>query len=356
MSRRIVSILLALAAGCSSAPPPSNQMAPTPSEQPKVQAPPKPAPLAAPAAPSTDGIAARINNEILTWKDVKDALKEIKASDLTPELLKSKRRELAEERMILQSARKNNLSISELELDEAQRRDVKQYGSEEEFEKVIRIRYGTKTVYREEKRRQLLIFKLYRHLMQQSWTNPGKETPGLMLDFVSPQETREYFERHSDQFQAIEQVAFTRIGLQFSTPAEEKIKQQVAESLVRKLAEGAEFTMLAYFYSDVSRAKGFRDRGVTRKDLAGFYTPETVTYLFDVMKEGEVSGIVKDGKSINIFKMEQKFAQKAETFDESQLKIRSMLENKYREENRKRLRDHLRKDAYLWPEDLFENE
>jgi hypothetical protein len=192
--------------------------------------------------------------------------------------------------------------------------------------------------------------------MQQSWTNPGKETPGLMLDFVSPQETREFFEKHTEQFQAIEQVAFTRIGLQFSSPGEERIKMQVAESLVRKLEEGAEFTMLAYFYSDVSRAKGFRDRGVTRKDLSTFYTPETVTYLFDVMKEGEVSGIVKDGKTINIFKMEQKFAQKAETFDEAQLKIRNMLENGYREANRKRLRDHLRKEAYLWPEDLFENE
>jgi len=355
MSRRNFAVFLILAAGCSSAPPTENQMAPTPPLQVRPQESPKPVALPAPPPVSNDGIAARINNEILTWKDVRDALKEIKAADLTPDLLKSKRSDMAEEKMFLQAARKNNLSITEQELDEAQRRDIKLYGSEEEFEKVIRIRYGTKTAYREDKRRTLLIYKLYRHLMQMSWTNPGKDTPGLMLDFVSPDEIREYYQSHETQFQAIEHVAFIRIGLQYSSPKEREIKLQVAESLQRKLQQGAEFTMLAYFYSDVNRAKAFRDRGVTRKDLAAFYKPETVHYLFDEMKEGEVSRtVIEDGNTLNIFKMEQKFAQKQESFDEAQLKIRANLENQYRETNRKKLRDHLRKEAYLWPGDLFE--
>ncbi|HVR83030.1 MAG TPA: peptidylprolyl isomerase [Planctomycetota bacterium] len=333
-------------------------MAPTPPGPSKAQEPAKPVPLPSPpAAPvSGDGIAARINNEILTWKDVRDALKEIKPGDVTPELLKSKRGDMAEEKMFLQAAKKNNLTITDQELDEAQRRDIKLYGSEEEFEKVIRIRYGTKTAYREDKRRTLLIYKLYRHLMQMSWTNPSKDTPGLLLDFVSPEEVREYYKTHESQFQAIETIAFIRIGLQYSTEKERELKQLLAESLQRKLKQGAEFTMLAYFYSDVNRAKSFRDRGVTRKDLDGFYTSQTVHYLFDVMKEGEVSGIVEDGKTLNIFKMEQKFAQKQESFDEAQIKIRANLENQYREANRKKLRDHLRKDAYLWPADLFDKD
>jgi hypothetical protein len=114
--------------------------------------------------------------------------------------------------------------------------------------------------------------------------------------------------------------------------------------------------MLAYFYSDVRRAKDFRDRGVSRKDLEGFYTPETIRYLFDEMKEGQVSPIIKDGKTLNIFKMEQKFKQKEEGFEEAQIKIRNMKENQKREENRQQLRDYLRKDAYLWPTDLFDFE
>jgi hypothetical protein len=357
MSRVIGPILLACAAalGCSSAPPP-NQMAPTP----KLDAPAatNTAPQAvAPAVPiSNDGIAARINNEIITWKDVLEVLQEIKPADLTVELKKSKLREMAEERMFLQAAKKNKLTVTEQELDDAQRRDAKMYTSEEEFEKYIRIKYKTKTIYRETRRKEILIFKLYRHLMQQSWTNPGLDTPGLMLDFVSPQEIREYFDNNPRMFEGIERISFIRIGLQYSVDREEDFKRLVAESLLRKLGEGAEFAMLAFFYSDVPRAKNFRDMGVARKDLEGFYTTETVRYLFDVMKEGEISPVIKDGRSLNIFKMEQKVNQKPETFEEAQVKIRNMLENKAREENRKKLRDHLRKDAYLWPPDLFDYE
>jgi len=350
MSRGIV--LLLLAVGCSSTSHPS-QMAPAPKVEAALQSPPAAAPV---ATNTSTEIAARINNEIITWKDVREVLKEIKPADLTPELKKSKLRDMAEERMFLQAAKKHNLTVTEQELDEAQRRDIKGYGSEEEFERVIRIRFGTKTAYREDKRRQILIYKLYRHLLQQSWTNPGKDTPGLMLDFVAPEKIREYFTQHPEQFQAIERISFMRIGLQYTNDRDEVMKKQLAESVIRKLDEGAEFAMLAFFYSDIRRAKDFRDMGVSRKDCETFYTPDTIKYLFDVMKEGEISPIIKDGKSFNIFKMEQKINQKAETFEEAQGKIRSMMENQYREENRKKLRDHLRKDAYLWPTDLFDQD
>ena len=105
-------------------------MAPAPKVEAALQSPPAATPV---ATNTSTEIAARINNEIITWKDVREVLKEIKPADLTPELKKSKLRELAEERMFLQAAKKNNLTVSEQELDEAQRRDIKGYGSEEEF-------------------------------------------------------------------------------------------------------------------------------------------------------------------------------------------------------------------------------
>ena len=356
---RVISLAFLLCAatlGCSSSSP-TNEMAPNPRHDPQAETRTTPV-AAAPAAPRNNGdsIAARVNNEIITWKDVGETLKEIKPADITPELKKSKLRMVAEERMFLQAARRNNLTVTEQELDEAQRRDVKNFGGEDEFEKLVRIKWGTKTRYRENRRNELLIYKLYRHLLQQSWTNPGKDTPGLMLDFVAPAEIREFFEKNAHMFQAIERISFMRIGLQFANNRDEDFKRMLAESLARKLDEGAEFAMLAFFYSDVNRAKNFRDLGVSRKELEGFYSKETIKYLFDVMKEGEVSPIMKDGNTYNIFKMEQKVNQQAESFEEAQVKIRNMLENKYREENRRKLRDHLRKDAYLWPADLFDNE
>src|SRR6185295_5231145 len=205
MSRGIVLLLLAGGAfGCSSAAPaaPAHQMAPTAKVEGPVER--QSPPVAAPVPTNASGeTAARINNEIITWKDVQDVLKEIKPGD------------------------------------------VKTYGSEEEYERVIRIRFGTKPASREDKRRQILIYKLYRHLLQQSWTNPGKDTPGLMLDFVAPEEIREYYTKHPEQFQAIERISFMRIGRQFSGQGQQVEKMQLAESVLRKLDEGAEFAMMA---------------------------------------------------------------------------------------------------------------
>jgi len=72
-------------------------MAPTPRLDPPVeQKEQKPVQVAiAPPSPSTDGIAARVNNDIITWKDVLETLKDIKPQDITVELKKSNLRQLA---------------------------------------------------------------------------------------------------------------------------------------------------------------------------------------------------------------------------------------------------------------------
>src|SRR6185436_20866067 len=72
MSRVIVGVLAVAACfGCAGAPPPASQMAPAQAAKPDPGEPRKPAPtvtIEPPAAISNDGIAARINNEIITWK------------------------------------------------------------------------------------------------------------------------------------------------------------------------------------------------------------------------------------------------------------------------------------------------
>ena len=112
-------------------------------------------------------------------------------------------------------------------------------------------------------------------------------------------------------------------------------------------------SMLAWFYSDVRRAKDFRDMNVTRKDLEGIYSPETIRTLFETLKESEVSPIVKDGKTLNLFKMEQKILQKAESFEEARGRILEFFQSDLREKNRKKFRDLLRRQAKLEPPDLF---
>ncbi len=313
-----------------------------------------PAPPPAPTTLPDSGIAARINNEILTWKDVADALRKVKPEQVTEELRRAKRRELAEERLFLQAARQNGVTVSDQQLDEVLRREIRQMGGEEAFEKYLRFNGMTSTEYREQKRRTLLIFSLYRHLFQQAWQNPNLRTPALMLDFVSPQEILEFYTANRDQFKAIENATFWRIAFQFRNEADKAEKRELAESVLRKLEEGTEFAMLAFFYSDVRRAREFEDRGQTPEQLAQFYEPKTVDLLMNRMKEGEVSPLWEDRNTLNLFRLEQRVRQREESFEEAQPRIRTVLENRKREENRRQLRDHLKRDAYLWPQDLFD--
>jgi hypothetical protein len=306
-----------------------------------------------------DGIAARINNEILTWKDVDDTLKFIKPADLTPELRRRKLVDLAEERLFLQAAKQHSLTVSEQELDDVLRRERKNFKTDEDFERYIRTAWTTMTEYREGKRRAYLQHKLFRFLIQKSFTNPDDKTPGLLVDYVPPEEIRKYYDANRDRFKAIDTVTVTRIGLQYANDREEAAKRAILESVLRKLEEGTDFLYLAFYYSEMNRAtKDLGHRDLSREEASVYYAPETVKLLFDGLKPGDLSGIVKDRTSINVFRLEQRVQQKEESFEDLvvQGKIRTYLENQQREKNRKRLRAHLVKSAYVWPPDLFEGE
>jgi hypothetical protein len=346
-------------AACSGTEPARREMAPAREAAPAPA--PRPAasrPEPAPAPPPTEGghgIAARINNEIVTWKDVGDAVAKVKGP-VSAELKRGTLRQIAEERLFLQAAKKNGVAVGDQELDDAIRRDIKTYGGEEEYERWLRLRNLTKTEAREEKRKTILIYKLYRHIIQKSFSQPDASTPGLLVDSVAPVEIAEYYEKNKEKFKAIENATFGRIALQFSSPREKEAKRAMAESIVRRLNEGADFAMLSIHYSDVRRAQEFADRQRTREQTAEFYAPETVALLFDELKVGETSGIVEDRNTINIFRLEQRIQQRAESLEEAEPRIRATIESRKREENRRKLRDHLVRDAYLWPADLFEDE
>jgi hypothetical protein len=321
---------------------------------PRAEAAPRAAPL--PSRPQQDhGVAARVNNEIITWKDVRDTLTGVKG-EVTAELRAANLRKIAQERLFLQAAREIGLTVSEQELDDRIRRETKASGGEEEYERIIRLSGKTKTEWRDEKRRQLLEMKLHGHLIQKSFTAPDARTPGLMIEYVPPQEIQDFYAANAEQFKAIENVTFLRIALQYSTPAEEELKRALLGSLFRRLEEGTDFHFLAAFYSDVPRARNFEDRQVTRDQLKDFYQPETLKLLFETLKPGETSGIVKDRNTLNVFQLLQHVRQKQETLEEAQPRIRSYLENLRREENRRKLRAHLIQGAYLWPPNLFDED
>src|SRR5204862_530385 len=100
-------------------------------------------------------------------------------------------------------------------------------------------------------------------------------------------------------------------------------QMRVAEAFLRRLDQGSDFYYAAAYFSTVSpvsdgKNQFFGHRGLTRKDAAEFYGSDTITYLFETMKEDDISPIRDEGRTLYVFKLIQKVNQTAETFDDVQ--------------------------------------
>ncbi len=303
------------------------------------------------------GIAAKINGEIVTWDEIELRLRGYKPEERTEELRRAELRNVTEDRLYQQFARKHSITVTELEVDEALKRARKNAGGDLRFEQYLTFLGRTLSQYRAELAVTLMKYALYRKLANDAVRNPSLRSL-LLWEPVSPDELRDYYKTHSEEFRGLNHVTVWRIALKYAAiPADDRdLKMRLAESLLRKIGEGSDFLVLAHYYSDViltdksgKKTAGYRE--LRREDSP--FTPETTARIFEKMDDGDVSPVIDEGAALNIFKMEMKVNRKPETFDEAQLKIRSRLENQKREENRLLLRGELLKQSYVEPADLF---
>jgi hypothetical protein len=268
-------------------------------------------------------------------------------------LRRSIRARLAEEVLLRQFMDRKKISVTDADLDAAIEADVRAAGGRDVYERNVRIQYGTPTKAREARRKELRYQRFWDYMRRNVASDPDLLAAGFLGGEVPEVDLRAYYESHRSAFEAVERISFMRVGVLFSSPEEEEKKRAMMESVRRRYEAGAEFAMLAFCYSDLRRAKDFRDMGVTRKDLEGFYTDETILYLFETLKESEVSPLIKDGKTLNLFKLEQRIVQKRQSYEEARARILELFQNEIREKNRVKFRDVLRHQAKLEPPDLF---
>ncbi len=311
------------------------------------------------------GIAAQVDNEIITWKDVDDRLK-LPVKEITPQMRRPKLREMVEERLLLQVARRNHVTVSDQEVEDAIGREMKRFESEEQYDAYLRLQGLTRTENREKWRSTIMVTRLHYHLIRQAYLKPDFETPPVMPDFVTPEEIRKYYREHPDEFKAIDHISVLRIALKYGTPREKEQKRLRAESILRHLAEGTgvnrhQFFIQAHLYSDWRPTRNgvleYGHRELKKSDAADYFASETVRLLFETLKVGEMSAIVEDGKAFNIFLKEAHFIQREDPFEsEVQDKIKSKIENEKRASNRRELIRFLVNRAYVWPPNLFDSE
>ncbi len=310
-------------------------------------------------------IAARVNDEVITWDDVDLRLAKIGAETPAGDLPQARQGELkkiVQERLFLLEAKRLQIAVTETDIDGAIDRQKKnQLGRpgdgkddiDRKFADWLRIvQRKTLAEYREQVRIELLASAVRRRLVTDSFRAPNLYST-LLTETVTPDEIRDYYEKNKERFKAIHKVYVSRIALQFNTPEEKTEKMALASSLRRKVEAGGDVRVLMALYSDVkpdAKSEGI----LILTPGESTFAPDTNAILFNELKEGQTwRDIVVDKNTLNIFKLERKVDEKGDDFEQAQTKIRAELENQKQSENRKALRNELLQRYYVRPSDLF---
>jgi peptidyl-prolyl cis-trans isomerase C len=206
--------------------------------------------------------------------------------------------QLLEEMIILRRADELHLQISPQELDEAVL-DFKKDYPETAFEDMLLKRAVRLEAWRERLKRRLLVEKVVLEDV-------------LREDSTTPEEIRDYYEKHRKEWSRVEEVRALHILL----PSEDE-----AQNILEQLQNGDDFATLARRYSTAPEALQGGDMGyIARGQLpASLEEP-----LFD-LKSGEVSPAIKTPYGFHVFHVVERRGTGVPSLDECIEKIRQGL-------------------------------
>lgn len=310
-----------------------------------------------PVPASASGIAARVNREIVTWDEVELRIK-VPDAETRERMRLPMLRKVAEEKLFQQEAKEYKVVITDTMIDDSLKQDRKQFRSDDEFLRFVnRTLNMTLSEFREERRTMLLINHLVQKMIFDSVRNPNLNSM-LLLEFVSPEELRTYYDGHRDEFKALLEADVIRLYWFFTDDAERAEKVKLAESVCRRLAQGADPVTLAVFYMDLKSLPKdpdgkpkFRYRNLGPSNSP--FGEEANRQIFKVLQPGSVSPVIVERNTVNLFYLHERIDQKEDTFETAQPKIRRRLENEKHTLNRRMLRDELLKRSFIEPSDLF---
>ena len=293
---------------------------------------------------------------------MENELKGVDPVQRTAKVRKDTLRTLADRELFLQEAKNYGIEVSETQIDtafESERKRAKM--DPDRFQKAINDKGVSVTEYRANIRKDLMIGMLMSRLATEPLRNPNAKLP-LLVEFVSPEEMRDYYEKNKRQFEPIRQVDVVILAIQFQTSEEHDAKLRLAQSIRRRVREDTPVLptslyvlSLAHMDKSLMPSRGGAPAPIYA-NLAFKEAPfsdEVKKLLYDTLKEGEVSDPIVDGNNISIFHLLRKIDEKERTFEEAQPYIRRQLESAKRLQNQRILRDSLVKRSFVEPADLF---
>lgn len=313
----------------------------------------------------SDTIVAIVNEDIITYGDVykkvKTIMQSIEASNLPrkqKELRKAasmqaKLRDMIDTLLMQQEAKKYKLDLPN-------REDIRKK-VEQELQKQKEVRgldqFALEDVFYS---RELL-----RNLLQarSAYSQQGERRANIDT-FVQPSEICQYYKDSVEDYTKPPKIKTRIITLFYTKNGGREQTRVKAESIVRELRSGAVFEEMAKIYSNDPYAESGGSWPRVLKDdkeVWDFITKGTLAKEVDdiafSMSKGEISDpIMMDGElHCQIVKIEDIIEGGLVPFTEVQPEIRRRLQNQKIVEALKGMLKQLRRDSFIWPDNVFSN-
>ena len=290
-----------------------------------------------------DGIAALVNDDVITFSDVQNSLgnteEELAQSYRGNELMdkirdarKDALEQLVERRLIIQDFKKRGGTIPESII-------------EGEIQVIIDEHYGKdRSLFIKTLEALGLSLETFKDRISDKVTvrfMQGKEISGEQI-IISPYKIEQYYKEHVKDFSEGEKVKLRMIYIKKIT-GEEKDQKRMAHEILSKLNTGVDFATLASIYSEDTKSDeggeyGFIGRDTLRKEL---------TEVAFNLKIGHFSPVVETDDGFYIMQIIEKKDAKTASLAEA----RDLIERLLVTEEKKRLQDEwirkLKRRAYI---------
>ena len=299
------------------------------------------------AAPDVvDGVAALVNNDVITFSQVRDLVgpreRSLRNNYTGEELVKKVQEarrgalnDLIDRQLILQEFKKKEFAIPTHLIDERVETIIREDfgGDRQAFVRTLQAQGFTLTKFRDAERDKLIVQAMrYNNVNSDFIVSPGK------VDSL--------YETAKPDYTTPEQVHLWMIALDKGSAAgkgEKDPQHDMAEEIRGKLAKGAKFDEMARLYSqDSSRQSGGDWGWVDRKTLNEALT--NAAFKLDVNK---ISPVLEQGNSYYLLKV----SERKSSYTKPLTEVRPELEKKLFADERARLQDQwiagLRAKAFI---------
>lgn len=286
------------------------------------------------AARNSDTIVAIVNDEVITFKDLKDYMasiySQLRIENNDPfevdEIMKQYEQkginQLVEDKLILAASKEKEIIVKDAAIDKKIEEIKGRYPSELVFQTMLEQQGMTTSDLRDRIADQMRAKFMVDHEVRSKI-------------FVNPQEVTDYYNAHRDEFVRKARVNLDSIFISFEKGLENARKE--AALVHSKLKEGKSFAEVSKEYSDLPSV------GVIEE---GQLKPEIEEKLFN-MKEDEISDPIEVENGIYIFRFVSKSPRETRSLTEVKETIRNKIFEKKFQERFASWIEKLRKKAYV---------